>query len=181
MGKKADQIIASITALRDAYAEHRSDVADWAGGMEKWYEAGMIVPPPDPREYREHRYASANLIINEEGGSRANLSRANLSWACLSGANISEANFRNVGGREVNTLLSVTGIGREGRQTLWWVEEDIIWCGCFKGTMAELEAKVESQHGDSGHGQNYRDAITWMKAVAGRRGTATYQQKEADH
>jgi hypothetical protein len=78
------------------------------------------------------------------------------------------ANLRNIGGREVNTILSVAGIGREGRQTLFWVEEDKIWCGCFVGTLAEFEAKVQSTHGDSVHGQNYRDAIAFFKAVVGR-------------
>jgi hypothetical protein len=76
--------------------------------------------------------------------------------------------LRNIGGREVNTILSVAGIGREGRQTLFWVEEDKIWCGCFVGTLAEFEAKVQSTHGDSVHGQNYRDAIAFFKAVVGR-------------
>ena len=117
-------------------------------------------------------------ICDEEGGSRANLSGADLSGADLSGANLyganlyganlSGANLRNIGGREVNTFLSVAGIGREGRQTLFWVEEDKVWCGCFTGTLAEFEAKIQDQHGDNAHGQNYRDAVTFFNSVVSR-------------
>ena len=67
-----------------------------------------------------------------------------------------------------HSFLSVAGIGREGRQTLFWVEEDKVWCGCFTGTLAEFEAKIQDQHGDNAHGQNYRDAVTFFNSVVSR-------------
>ena len=100
--------------------------------------------------------------------SGANLRNANLSGASLKGASLKGADLMKIGGREVNTFLSVSGIGRECRQTLFWVEEDKVWCGCFTGTFAEFETQVQSQHGDNIHGQNYQDAIAFFKAVAKR-------------
>ena len=119
-------------------------------------------------------------LLDEDGGEIADLSNANLrssdlrssdlSNANLYNANLYNADFRGIGGREINTFLSVAGIGRERRQTLWWVEEDSVWCGCFKGTMQQFESKVTETHGESLHGQNYRDAIDYLKKVAGRIG-----------
>ena len=106
----------------------------------------------------------ANLRgANLEG---ADLRGANLRGANLRGANLRGANLRNVGGREVNTILSFSGIGSAQRMTIYWVEEDKIWCGCFVGTMAEFEARVEETHGDTQHCKNYRAGIDFFKAIA---------------
>jgi len=38
-----------------------------------------------------------------------------------------------------------------------------VTCGCFKGTLEELKAKVRGVHGDSEHGQAYMDQIKIME------------------
>ena len=95
----------------------------------------------------------------------ADLTNADLSNADLSNADLSNANLTNANGREVNTILQVAGIGSARRMTTYWVEEDKVWCGCFTGTMAEFEARVEKTHGDLKHGRDYRSAIAFFKAV----------------
>ena len=98
----------------------------------------------------------------------ANLSDANLSGANLRGANLSGANLRGANEREVNTILSVSGIGRERRQTLFWVEENRVWCGCFAGTLQDFEEQIEKTHSDTVHGENYRAAVVFFKSIASR-------------
>ena len=100
--------------------------------------------------------------------SGADLRNSKLSRSDLSNSNLSGSNLSGVNGREINTFLSVAGIGSAKRQTLWWVEEDKIWCGCFQGTMAEFEAMVEETHEDNPrHLKGYRAAIQFLKSCAG--------------
>ncbi len=120
-------------------------------------------------------------IKSENGGEQANLSSANLRFANLSSANLSFAdlssanlssanlNFANLNfaeKREINTIISIAGIGSARRMTTFWVEEDIIWCGCFKGTLAEFVKKVNSTYKkEELHGQSYRSAIIFFKSI----------------
>ncbi|GHV34529.1 hypothetical protein FACS1894187_05300 [Synergistales bacterium] len=64
----------------------------------------------------------------------ANLRGADLREADLSGADLSEANG-------IDNLISVGLIGSAKRQTLYDMKNDIVFCGCFKGTLEELRAK----------------------------------------
>jgi len=134
-------------------------------------ELGVIIAKH--RKWLDNEVDGERADLTSANLTSANLRYADLRYADLTSANLTSADLtsadlRNVGGREINTFLSVAGIGRKGRQTLWWVEEDIVWCGCFKGTMDEFEVKVDVQHGDSTHGQNYRDAIAYFRGVASR-------------
>jgi len=50
--------------------------------------------------------------------------------------------------------------------TTYWVQEDKVWCGCFIGTLAEFESKVEATHANNPkHLANYRAAIALFKAA----------------
>ena len=114
--------------------------------------------------------------FNEKGGQRADLRGADLRGSYLRGsylrdaylrdADLQGADLRDVGGREVNTILSVSGIGSARRTTTYWVEENTVWCGYFKGTMEEFEAKVQETHGDTKHGQDYLAAIAFFKVAS---------------
>ena len=43
-------------------------------------------------------------------------------------------------------IVSVSGIGSSRRLTNYRVDTDEVWCGGFKGTLAEFTAKVKETH-----------------------------------
>jgi uncharacterized protein YjbI with pentapeptide repeats len=110
----------------------------------------------------------------------ANLRGANLSGANLSGAYLSDANLRganlsgaylrgaNLSGAYLSegvSFVSVSGIGSSRRMTTYRADTDEVWCGCFKGTLAEFAAKVEETHKDNAkYLAHYRAAIEFFKA-----------------
>jgi len=85
----------------------------------------------------------------------ANLSEANLSWAELRGADLSEANLRGANLREADlrgayalkyAQCSFDAHGESGRQLSAVViaGELRLFCGCFAGTLAELDAYIDN-------------------------------------
>jgi len=49
--------------------------------------------------------------------------------------------------------------------TTYCVEMDLVWCGCFKGTLAEFTAKIERTHADNPfHLANYRAGAALLRA-----------------
>ena len=82
----------------------------------------------------------------------ANLRFANLSYANLSYTNLSSADLRSADLSSANLdkkYISVTRIGSANRMTTYCFDDDIIWCGCFKGSLAEFEDKVKVTHKDN--------------------------------
>lgn len=88
----------------------------------------------------------------------ADLYRANLGGANLGGANL-------VGSRPV---MQIGPIGSRADYLIAVVTTDgvRVTAGCFSGTLDEFRAAVESTHGDSEHGRDYRAAIAMIKAHA---------------
>jgi hypothetical protein len=72
----------------------------------------------------------------------ANLSSANLSSANLSSANLSSASLDK-------RYIQVTCIGSRKGMTTYCFDEDVIFCGCFKGNLAEFENQVKITHKDN--------------------------------
>jgi len=116
--------------------------------------------------------SGANLSYADLSGtdlSGANLSGANLSYANLRSANLSGANLRSAnlsGAVSANfSFLAVYGIGSANRQTLYVPEMDIVFCGCFKGTMAQFKEQVASNANDK-HLEAYNNAIEYLEEQA---------------
>ena len=78
-------------------------------------------------------------LENDITGVRANLRSANLRFADLSSANLRSANLDN-------KYIQIACIGSRKDMTTYNFTQDIIWCGCFKGTLKEFEAKVNKTH-----------------------------------
>ena len=38
-------------------------------------------------------------------------------------------------------IVSVRGIGSHKRETKYYIDRDLVICGCFKGTLEEVKAK----------------------------------------
>ena len=93
------------------------------------------------------------LWLNENGkGSRADLSRADLCGADLSRAATNDK------------YLQVSCIGSAKRMTTYNVTQDVVWCGCFKGTLGEFSETVEKTHKENAqYLRDYRAAIAFFK------------------
>ncbi len=101
-----------------------------------------------------------------QGG--ADLYGADLRGADLRGANLGEAKLGGadlVGSRPV---MQIGPIGSRADYLIAVVTTDgvRVTAGCFSGTLDGFRAAVESTHGDSEHGRDYRAAIAMIKAHA---------------
>ncbi len=121
--------------------------------------------------YANLRYAdlsSANLRYADL--SSANLRYANLRSADLSYADLSSANLRyGVNLSEAKTdkrYIQIGCIGSSKRMTTYCFEDDIVWCGCFKGTLEEFETKCKETHKDNEqYLKEYIGAINYIKSL----------------
>ena len=104
----------------------------------------------------------------------ADLSSANLRYANLSSADLSSANLRyadlsyaDLSYADLDKkYISISCIGSSKRMTTYCFEDDIIWCGCFKGTLQEFEDKVNKTHSDNPqHLKEYLGAINYLKSL----------------
>jgi uncharacterized protein YjbI with pentapeptide repeats len=92
----------------------------------------------------------------------ADLRDANLSGADLRDADLSGANLRGVdlsgadlsGAKTDKRYISISCIGSSKRMTTYCFEDDVIWCGCFKGTLEKFETTVRITHANN---QQYLD------------------------
>ena len=90
---------------------------------------------------------------------RANLRGADLSGAYLSGANLS-------GARTDKKYIQIACIGSAKRMTTYCFDDDIIWCGCFKGDLEQFERQVKETHKDNEqHLKEYLGFINYVKSL----------------
>ena len=84
----------------------------------------------------------------------ADLSGADLSGADLSGADLSEK------------IISISRIGSRKDVTHYNYDKDIVFCGCWKGTLKEFEKRVKEVHkGNPQYLKEYTQAIEFFKAL----------------
>jgi uncharacterized protein YjbI with pentapeptide repeats len=118
----------------------------------------------------------ANLVGAYLAG--ANLAGANLDGAYLAGANLDGANLdganlagANLDGANLYGTRPVFQVGPIGSRCSYLVSFITtvgikIKAGCFFGSRDEFAAKVEEEHGDSIHGEEYRAALVLIDAHA---------------
>ena len=97
---------------------------------------------------------------------RANLAGAYLDSADLAGANLDRANLAGAylaranlaGGRPI---FQIGPIGSRSAYLVAYMTDKgvILKAGCFTGSVKEFEAKLEAEHGDNEHAQEYRAAL----------------------
>ena len=104
----------------------------------------------------------------------ANLSYADLRYANLRSADLRSADLRYADLRSANLsyadldkrYISITRIGSSNRMTTYCFDDDVIWCGCFKGTLQEFENKVNETHKDNElYLKQYLGAINYIKSL----------------
>ena len=142
-------------------------------------------------DLRGANLGGANLRGADLGG--ADLARANLRGADLRGANLYAANLyaadlyvadlrwadlgeAKLGGAKLGganlvgsrPVMQIGPIGSRADYLVAVVTTDgvRVTAGCFSGTLDEFRAAVESTHGDSKHGRDYRAAIAMIEAHA---------------
>jgi hypothetical protein len=120
--------------------------------------------------------SGADLSGADLGG--ADLRWADLRWADLYGADLGEAKLRGadlgeakLGGANLfgsRPVMQIGPIGSRADYLIAVVTTDgvRVTAGCFSGTLDEFRAAVESTHGDSEHGRDYRAAIAMIEAHA---------------
>jgi hypothetical protein len=87
----------------------------------------------------------------------ANLRSVDLQCADLCGANLQCAETDK-------RYISTSCIGSRKGMTTYCFDDDIIWCGCFKGTLAEFETRVVETHkDDSQYLKEYMGFINYLK------------------
>ncbi len=114
----------------------------------------------------------ANLIganLSKADLRKANLSVADLSKADLIGANLIGANLRwaNLRWADLSSkIVSMLRIGSRKDMTTYNFDTDEIFCGCFKGTLKEFEAKVKETHKDNPqYLKEYLGAIKYFESL----------------
>ena len=91
--------------------------------------------------------------------SGTNLRYADLSSADLSYANLSSADLNK-------RYIQIACIGSAKRMTTYCFDDDIIWCGCFTGSLEQFEAQVNETHkGNEQYLKEYLGFINYIKSL----------------
>ena len=101
--------------------------------------------------------------------SSANLRSANLRSADLRSADLSSANLSSADLSSANLdkrYISISCIGSAKRMTTYCFDDDIIWCGCFTGTLEAFEAKCKETHkNNEQYLKEYLGFINYLKSL----------------
>nr|DAR29691.1 MAG TPA: pentapeptide repeat protein [Caudoviricetes sp.] len=118
----------------------------------------------------------SNADLRSSGLSHADLSYANLSYADLRNANLRNANlsYANLRGSDLSNadldseIFCLDRIGSRKGRTTYDATNDVVWCGCFKGTFAEWCAKIKVSYPDkkSRYRREYDTAIKYFRELA---------------
>ena len=99
----------------------------------------------------------------------AYLEGANFRYAYLGGANLEEAELRETNFSCTTTddrFIQISCIGRIKRMLTYNFDKDKVWCGCFIGTLEELEEEVKKTHKDNEQClKEYLGAIKYIKTL----------------
>jgi hypothetical protein len=108
-------------------------------------------------------------LYNEPGGEKADLRSANLSYADLRSANLRSANLSSADLRSAKTdhrYISISGIGSEKRLTIFDLTDDVVMCGCFRGSLKDFEIRVKKNHEKNKVWlAEYMGAIAYIKSL----------------
>jgi len=142
----------------------------WTGAVMFKGESGMTIRQTLEKATTEKANLSdADLRDADLSGADlrgANLSGANLRGAYLSGAYLRDADLRgaNLLGKKLigeRPYLTIGPIGSRCAYLQAWTTESglMVQAGCFFGTRDEFVTKLDAEHGDNTHGQEYRAAL----------------------
>ena len=94
----------------------------------------------------------------------SDLRGSDLRGSDLSDSDLRGSDLRGSDLRDSANVVSISGIGSFRRMTTFREDTDEIWCGCFKGTLAEFDKKVKETHkGNPDHLAHYLAAVAFFK------------------
>ena len=106
----------------------------------------------------------------------AYLAGAYLAGADLAGANLAGANLAGANLAGNRPIFQIGPIGSRSAYLAAYLTDQgvILKTGCFTGSVKEFETKLQAEHGDNEHAQEYRAALAlidvhaklWMTAAA---------------
>jgi len=106
---------------------------------------------------KEIIYAHGKWLCNEKDGKRANLCRADLRGADLRGADLPEQ------------IVQVGPIGSRKDYTIYWIDRDIVQCGCWNnfegGSLDEFKKRIDDVYPDGKYRDEYLAAIAMFEAL----------------
>jgi hypothetical protein len=66
--------------------------------------------------------------------------------------------------QSTNEVRLSKNIGSRNDKTIFYIKRDLIKCGCFGGTLAQFEQRVNEVYPNGKHGNNYRHFIAECKS-----------------
>ena len=97
----------------------------------------------------------------------ADLRGADLRWCDLRGAKLFGANLSGCelsGARTDKRYISITCIGSRKGITIYCFDDDIVWCGCWEGTLKEFKKKVLEEYPDKDN-MYHKEYIGFIKYI----------------
>ena len=120
-------------------------------------------------QLEEMFYKHWKWLEDKDSGKRADLSDANLRHADLSGANLSGTDLSGAdlsGAGTDKRYISISCIGSRRATTTYCFDDDMVWCGCFKGSLAAFASRVRETHEDEEqYLKEYTGAIEYIKRL----------------
>jgi uncharacterized protein YjbI with pentapeptide repeats len=122
----------------------------------------------DGRTIYECYAETTRETLEQAVSSRANLARAYLARANLAGAYLARANLAGayLAGKPILDIVQVAGTGSERRFTTAIITCDSVHvtCGCFRGSLDEFIAEIESTHAyNPKYLAQYRAAVEFIE------------------
>ena len=102
-----------------------------------------------------------------------NLSNCDLSNSNLRNCDLSNCDLRNSNLRK--RYIQIASIGSKKRMTTYCYEDDVIWCGCFKGSLEDFENKCKETHKNN---EQFLKDITECLKPGGRVGIISFHSLE---
>ena len=94
----------------------------------------------------------------------ADLRYANLEYSDLRHAKLGSADLRHASLND--RIIQISRIGSRNGMTTYNFDKDIIWCGCFTGTLDEFEKQVNETHKENPqYLKEYVGFINYLKSL----------------
>ena len=115
-------------------------------------------------QFSELRFANlTNAELSNADLSGANLSGANLTNADLSNTNLQFANLTQA--KLPKQIIQIGPIGSRKSYTVINLGDDIITCGCWKGSLEEFKIRIDEVYPDGKYRDQYLGVISLVESL----------------
>ena len=120
-------------------------------------------------QFAELRFANltsadlSNADLSCTGLCFSDLSNADLNYADLSNANLEFANLTQA--KLPKQIIQIGPIGSRKSYTIINLDDDIINCGCWKGSLEEFKARIDEVYPDGKYRDQYLGVISLVESL----------------